>query len=52
MAPKRTSHYIANRRLEIAAGVALFVGGSLLIRDAYDNRGRELPRLLRPFSWW
>lgn len=43
---------IASRRAEIGAGVALFIAGSLLIRDAYDNRGRQVPFWARPFTWW
>ena len=47
-----SKHLIANRRTEIAVGVLAFVGGSLLIRDAYDNRGQDVPWWARPFTWW
>lgn len=43
---------VLSRRAEIVLGVAAFVGGSLLIRHAYDGRGHELPFWARPFSWW
>lgn len=49
---KRRRHLIADRRLELAVGIAAFIGGSLLIRDAYEGRGVDMPWLLRPFSWW
>lgn len=42
----------ANRKVEIALGAAAFVGGSLLIRDAFDNRGLAVPWWARPFTWW
>jgi hypothetical protein len=45
-------HIIRSRKAEIALGVAAFLAGSLLIRDAYDGRGREMPWAFRPFSWW
>jgi len=45
-------HLIANRKLELAIGIAGFVASSLLIRDAYEGRGVEMPWPLRPFSWW
>lgn len=41
-----------DRRVQIGLGVALFIAGSLLIKDAYDGSGRELPWMLRPFTWW
>lgn len=34
---------IQNRRLELAAGIALFVASSWLIYDAYEGRGRKRP---------
>lgn len=41
-----------NRRAEIILGVVGFVGGALLLRDAYDNRGIDAPWWSRPFTWW
>jgi len=43
---------LRSRKAEIGLGIAAFVCGSLLIRDAYDGRGIELPWFARPFSWW
>lgn len=45
-------HYIADRRLEIAAGLALFAAGGLLLRDAFEGRAQPQPWWLRPVSWW
>lgn len=45
-------HYIANPRLEIAVGLALFGAAALLLHDAYEKRAREQPVWLRPLSWW
>lgn len=47
-----TGHYVADRKIEVVLGVTAFVVGSMLIKDAYENRGIPLPRLMRPFSWW
>lgn len=45
-------HVIADRRLEIAAGIAAFLGGAWLLHDAYERRGVDVPRLFRPFTFW
>jgi hypothetical protein len=45
-------HLIADRRTEILLGFGLFIGGAVLLRDAYDRRGIEQPVWMRPFSWW
>ena len=45
-------HLIRSRRAEVIAGWALFIGGALLLRDAYDNRGQEVPLFARPFTFW
>lgn len=50
MAGKRP--IVADRRVALALGVALFVGGALLLHDAYEGRGRNTPALLRPFTFW
>lgn len=49
---RKGRHIIASPAAEAAAGLAAFVVGWLLLKDAYDDRGREQPRLLRPFTWW
>jgi hypothetical protein len=48
----RRKHLIASRNLELAAGAAAFLVGALLLRDAYDGRGRDQPVWMRPFSFW
>lgn len=48
----RRKHYIADPRLETLAGVALFICGAFLLHDAYEGRGKDQPRLMRPFSFW
>lgn len=40
-------HYIADRNLEIAAGLGAIILGAFLLRDAYDARGRKQPRWLK-----
>lgn len=36
-------HYINDRSLEIAVGVAALVAGSLLLHDAFEGRGKSRP---------
>lgn len=48
----RRRHIIEDRRTEIAVGVVAFLAGSLLIRDAYDKRGQDVPWFARPLTWW
>jgi hypothetical protein len=50
-APKG-KHWIASPQIEAATGVGLFLAGWMLLHDAYDTRGHEQPRWLRPFTWW
>ena len=45
-------HLIADPRLEAVAGLAAFVFGGYLLRDAYEGRAKRQPIWLRPFSWW
>lgn len=52
MVKTRNRHYIDDRGLEVVAGLALFFGGAVLLRDAYDSRDREQPRWLKVISWW
>lgn len=44
--------HIKSQAAAVVLGVALFVAGSWCLHDAWEGRGRELPRVLRPFSWW
>lgn len=41
-----------DQTLAAVLGIGVFVLGSLMIRDAFEGRGRSLPKPLRPFSWW
>jgi uncharacterized membrane protein HdeD (DUF308 family) len=36
-------HLIPHRRTEIVIGILLFVVGSFLLWDAFDNRGKKMP---------
>lgn len=38
-----SGHVIQNRQVEIALGLALFIGGVWLIHDAYEGRGKKRP---------
>ncbi len=45
-------HPIADRTTELWVGTAAFLLGGWLLWDAFEGRGRQMPRLLRPFTWW
>lgn len=45
-------HLIRSRRAEQIAGWGLFILGAVLLHDAYDNRGAEVPLFARPFTFW
>lgn len=47
----RRPHF-RSQGVAITAGVALFLAGSYCLHDAWEGRGRPMPRILRPFSWW
>lgn len=36
----------------VVVGAALFLAGSWCLYDAYERRGGNTPRVLRPFTWW
>jgi hypothetical protein len=36
----------------VVVGIALFLGGSWCLYDAYERRGGATPRVMRPFTWW
>lgn len=36
----------------VVVGVALFLAGSYCLHDAWDGRGRPVPKIARPFTWW
>lgn len=50
MASRR--HLIRNRDVEILAGLGALVLAAMLLKDAFEGRGHDQPRLLRPFSFW
>lgn len=41
-----------DQRSAIIVGLVLFIGGAIVLHDAYEGRGRNTPLLLRPFTWW
>lgn len=40
-----TKHPVQDRHVELVLGVALFLAGAYLIRDAYEGRNRKRPFL-------
>jgi hypothetical protein len=48
---RRRRPWIADHRIEALLGGAAMLAGALLLRDAYDGRGRPTPPLLRPFQF-
>ena len=36
----------------VVVGVALFLGGSWCLYDAWERRGQKTPTIARPFTWW
>jgi hypothetical protein len=34
---------LRDRHVELAAGIALFIAGAWMIRDAYEGRGKKRP---------
>jgi len=49
---KPTGHFIKSRPVEITLGVILFMIGALLIWDAFDGRGKQLPWPLGAIAPW
>jgi len=43
---------IKSQPVAIAAGLGAFVAGWICLHDAYEGRGQDTPRWLRPFTWW
>jgi len=44
-------HLIASARAERRLGWALLIAGGLLLHDAYDRRGLDVPWWGRPFTF-
>lgn len=47
----KTKHVIRDPQLETAVGIGAIVAGWFLLYDAWDQRGREAPWLLRRLMW-
>lgn len=47
-----TRPLVRNRTVALYGGLAMFVGGAVLLHDAYEGRGRPTPWWARPFTWW
>ena len=43
---------IRNRNTAILAGVGMFLGGALLLHDAFEGRGVDTPWWARAFTFW
>ncbi len=35
-----------------AVGAAFFLAGWWCWYDAFDGRGKDQPKVIRPFTWW
>lgn len=44
--------FVRDKNLGIGLGVAAFLLGSFFLWDAWEGRGGETPKLMRPFAWW
>lgn len=49
---KPRGHFIQNRKAEITIGIILFLVGALLVYDAFDARGKNLPWPLGAIAPW
>lgn len=47
----RPRHFMSSG-MEVLTGFLFFLAGSWFIYQAYNGRGRDQPRLIRPFTWW
>jgi hypothetical protein len=43
---------VRRQETAIALGIGFFLLGSYLLYDAWEGRGGNTPRLLRPITWW
>lgn len=44
--------WIRDHTTAVLLGLLLFVGGAMVLYDAYEGRGKPAPRILRPFTFW
>jgi hypothetical protein len=49
---RRRRPFVGSPTLGALLGLASFGLGWFFLWDAYDGRGADQPRLLRPFTWW
>jgi putative Mn2+ efflux pump MntP len=50
-AVSRPRHFMP-QKAEVVTGLLLFAIGSWFLYQAYNGRGRDQPKVLRPFSFW
>lgn len=48
----RRSLIAPSKGAALALGVGLFLAGSYFLWEAFEGRGANTPRVLRPFTWW
>jgi hypothetical protein len=48
----KSGPFFRKRETAVAVGILLFVGGWAALYDAFERRGVNTPRILRPFTWW
>jgi hypothetical protein len=48
----KRKHLIQDRKIELLLAVILFVCGSLLLYDAFDARGKDVPWPLNKLTPW
>lgn len=47
----RPRHFMP-QGFEVLAGISFFILGAWFLYQAYGGRGRDQPKILRPFSFW
>jgi hypothetical protein len=49
---RRPRRLFADHRQGVVIGLGLFILGAIVLHDAYEGRGRNTPKILRPFTFW
>lgn len=44
--------FIKSQPAAVIIGLVAFGVGWVALHDAWEGRGLEMPRILRPFTWW
>ena len=44
--------HVKSQPLAVALGLAGFGLGWMMLYDAFEGRGSDTPKVLRPFTWW